>query len=370
MQVGAVDAGLNNLEASTFLRHFQSMMGPYGLYQHATIREPLLSEGYCTDDNARAVQLLARLLPLALPNDREIVRALLMDCWKFLVEARIRPGYFYNFRDSGGQWLPHGQSEDMYARLIRALAAVLNNQGLVDLHAEAAAMLKPILVRAPDMQAPRFWAECLVVLADFPDEIMPVHIVKSLVDIGQGILADAWEKHSTPDWRWFEDTMTYANALLPHGLLATSGHNDILRDSARFLIETTVQDDMFVPVGSVGWYPKGGAPSHDNQQAIEAGTMFDFLLAYNANRQASVSSAVVAAPYLWFFGRNTNSAVMADRATGACLDGLFLEGPNPNYGAESMLAYLWTELLLRDASQDIKDYIRTQMGHLSHRRGQ
>ncbi len=56
-----------------FLAHFGAMMGPQGLYQHATIRTPLLSEGYCTDDNARAIQMLVRLTPLVTPDQKPTV---------------------------------------------------------------------------------------------------------------------------------------------------------------------------------------------------------------------------------------------------------------------------------------------------------
>lgn len=366
MQEEPGNAQLRMFKASSFLHHFTAMMGPYGLYQHATIREPLLSEGYCTDDNTRAVQMLTRLLPLVPAADKETVLGLLLRCWKFLIEAEIKSGQFYNFRDAQGQWLTHGQSDDMYARLIRALVEVLRSGDLSDLHPQAVAMLKPLLARAHSMQALRFWGECLIALAHVPTDTIAVDVVEKITEKGKKILAHFWQVNSSPKWQWFEDTMTYANALLPHGLLsAGSSHVDLeygtmLHTSARFLIEATIQDDMFIPIGSNGWYPRGGQPSQDNQQAIEAGTMFDFLLAYFHDFPTQVPVEVIAAPYLWFSGYNTNRVVMADETKGACLDGLFLDGPNPNHGAESMLAYLWAEILLQDAPIHIKQYIQAK----------
>ena len=46
----------------------------------------------------------------------------------------------------------------------------------------------------------------------------------------------------------------------------------------------------------------------------------------------------------WFHGRNSLKARLVDPAIGACFDGLLATGPNRNQGAESTLAYLWSEV--------------------------
>ena len=46
----------------------------------------------------------------------------------------------------------------------------------------------------------------------------------------------------------------------------------------------------------------------------------------------------------WFHGRNSLRQPLADGSRGACCDGLQASGVNRNQGAESTLAYLWTEL--------------------------
>ncbi|MBI3273697.1 MAG: hypothetical protein HYZ69_00990, partial [Candidatus Colwellbacteria bacterium] len=112
------------IQVEKFLTHFQAMMGPYGLYQHATLRIPLLSEGYCTDDNARAVTMLIALKKQVRSKDLPLIDELLERCWQFIVEAQEKPGKFLNFRSANGDWLPQDQSEDMYARVIRAATAI------------------------------------------------------------------------------------------------------------------------------------------------------------------------------------------------------------------------------------------------------
>ena len=46
----------------------------------------------------------------------------------------------------------------------------------------------------------------------------------------------------------------------------------------------------------------------------------------------------------WFHGQNSQDQPLADAQVGACFDGLEPAGVNRNQGAESTLAYLWTEL--------------------------
>src|SRR5688572_1407798 len=46
----------------------------------------------------------------------------------------------------------------------------------------------------------------------------------------------------------------------------------------------------------------------------------------------------------WFHGQNSLEQPLADVQRGACFDGLQSFGVNRNQGAESTLAFLWTEL--------------------------
>jgi hypothetical protein len=54
---------------------------------------------------------------------------------------------------------------------------------------------------------------------------------------------------------------------------------------------------------------------------------------------------------------------MADVERGACFDGLQQEGVNRNQGAESTLAYLWTELHRGEAEQTARDFANTAIAH-------
>ncbi|MDA1169380.1 MAG: hypothetical protein O3A36_03520 [bacterium] len=326
------------------LIHFEKLMGPYGLYQHATKREPNLAEGYCVDDNARAITVLLNYIQ-QFPAQSEQAIVLLNACFTFIRDAHHAPGTYYNFRDASGTWLKHDVSEDMYARLARTYAYILSHDTNSDRKIIAQALLSDLLPRLESLTAPRALAETIIALAEYPE-------YERIATLHRNNLLALWETQSSSAWPWFQESMTYANALLPHSMLtnpalASDKVRECLHTSAAFLIQTTIQNNIFIPIGNIGWYAKGGVAAQYDQQAIEAGTMYDFLLEYRAQFPEKVTVEQLQAPYNWFFGKNTKNVVMADTETGACLDGLNLDIPNQNYGAESMLAYLWAELLMR-----------------------
>jgi len=51
----------------------------------------------------------------------------------------------------------------------------------------------------------------------------------------------------------------------------------------------------------------------------------------------------------WFRGENSLHSPIANTTSGGCHDGLEATGVNRNNGAESTLAYLWTEVLAQEA---------------------
>lgn len=349
-------------EIARLLQHTKNMIGPYGLYQHATKQTPLLSEGYCTDDNARALQMLLHLKKQAEPSAHEGIERLIAVCWKFIVDAEEKPGIYYNFRSAQGTWLIHGRSDDMYARLFRALASVRTHDLDQGRQQHAQQILPPLIDTLTTLTAPRAWAEVLLAVTEFPAAEQPAY--RGLVVKGVHILRELWQANASAEWPWFEPVMTYANALLPHGLLRAMPLTDqqdirtMLEQSADLLISATMTDTLFTPIGSNGWYTKGGQPSRDNQQPIEAGLTFDFFLDYQAHEV--LNEATLLAPYLWLYGKNTHQFSLVDPKQGYCRDGLLAAGPNLNCGAESLLAYLWAEVRLKQAPQALQTVAAAQ----------
>ena len=98
-------------------------------------------------------------------------------------------------------------------------------------------------------------------------------------------------------------------------------------------------------VGNRDWYSHGEDKSLYDQQPVEASTMAAAALAaFQVSGNEKYLKAFFRV-YEWFLGRNSLNQLLADDQTGACFDGLQANGVNRNQGAESTLAYLWTELL-------------------------
>jgi hypothetical protein len=326
--------------------HFAAMMGPLGMYQHAKYAKPRLEEGYCTDDNARASQLLMEWRINDPAGALSGMGRHRQRCWQFVAAAQIPDGRFRNFRSAQGEWLDNAGSEDTQARVARALTT-----GIIGAWREqrAQAMLNRLLPHLERLSCPRGIAEAIIALSAVPGQASAKAVLKAL----WSRLWHRWQQNASPDWPWPEPQLTYANALLPHGLLAGAAALNCsdkavfaaLTASVTFLVATTYRQGHFAPVGTAGWYRRGSTPARYDQQPIEAHTTLDLLYAYARLWPGRLPQTVLAAPYDWFRGRNSQGAILVDMARGACYDGLTPRGVNQNQGAESLLAYLRSELL-------------------------
>jgi hypothetical protein len=144
--------------------------------------------------------------------------------------------------------------------------------------------------------------------------------------------------------------MTYDNARLPEALiragpaLAEPNLTGIGLRMLAFYGTVVIENGTFVPVGNAGWYPRGGEKARYGQQPIEAAGMIDASLAARivTGDPAHARNAEIA--FEWFFGANSAGATLV--ANGGCCDGIDPQGPNPNMGAESTLAYLQSAMAM------------------------
>src|SRR5581483_4139139 len=170
-----------------------------------------------------------------------------------------------------------------------------------------------------------------------------------LADILQhltNVLTEAYQNCHTKDWQWFEDYLTYDNAILPLALLHSA---EITKDekalgiafeSMHFLEKAALAGRCCNPVGNNGWYRRDGeCPSYD-QQAIDIMAMvLMFGKAYELTNDPQYLKKLFFV-YTWFLGENSLCVPLYDPETKGCCDGLHPTGINLNQGAESTLAYL------------------------------
>jgi hypothetical protein len=128
-------------------------------------------------------------------------------------------------------------------------------------------------------------------------------------------------------------------------------------ESLRWLADlqrADTDESHFVPIGSNGFYPRGGERARFDQQPVEAQAMVSACLeAYRLTGEKDWRKEARRA-FEWFLGRNDLNRPVYDPTTGGCRDGLHPDRPNENQGAESTLAFLQSLLELRLAENLIR----------------
>src|SRR5450432_1703291 len=99
-------------------------------------------------------------------------------------------------------------------------------------------------------------------------------------------------------------------------------------------------DGYFAPIGSNGFFVRGGTRTAFDQQPVEASATISACLdAYRVTGQGTWSARASSAFY-WFLGQNQLQLSLYDTTSGGCRDGLHPDRVNENQGAESTLSFL------------------------------
>jgi glycosyltransferase involved in cell wall biosynthesis len=334
------------------LTHVLRLTDDTGIVQHAKYGIPNLKEGYCLDDNARA--LIMALMAYQRNKSQEALE-LLPIYLSYIHYMQTEDGNFRNFLSFSRQYLDEVGSEDSFGRTIWALGYLINCAANNSYREFALEIFHKATPQFKNLHHLRGVANTMIGVALYlkvfsGDEGM----VKELDKLSR-ILTDAYETNKQEGWNWFEEKMTYDNAILPLALMhacqitGNETAKSIALESMRFLDELTLSNGYLSPVGNDGWYYKGGSLSTYDQQAIE--TMAMVLMNFQAyevwNKPEYLQKMFLC--YLWFLGENTLRAPLYDHETKGCCDGLLPTGINRNQGAESTLAYLISHLTVLKA---------------------
>jgi hypothetical protein len=337
-----------NVSDRIALDHLDRMTDSTGLIQHAIYGIPRRESGYTTDDNARALRLCVRLWSQH-PNDRMLSRV--TTYLSFLEHARCLVRGFHNFLSYQRDWLDAEGTGDSQGQAVRALADVLGSHLPGGYRALARELIEEVLPALADLRSLR--AQAYVILAWghlWTSDVEDIDAIETLAWSAAQRLVECYRRSERPDWPWFESRMTYANAVLPHALFVAArrwpeeSFLEVAEASFAFLDRETSVENVFWPVGNSDWYPHGEEKARYDQQPVEAVTMAEAALAGFRLLGDEKYLATFRRAYDWFHGQNSLAQPLADVRCGACCDGLQADGVNRNQGAESTLAYLWTEL--------------------------
>ncbi len=258
------------------LNHLRAMTDDTGLLQHAVHGIPRYEDGYCVDDNARALLLMTLLEEArAVPSAR--VRALSTRYLAFVWHAfDAKSRRFRNFMSYARHFTETSGSEDSHGRALWALGTVAARTTDPGRKAVATELFEHALPAVVSFTSPRAWAYALLGVCDYVQSHGADGAVGTLGSELATRLLELFHDSKQKDWHWFEDRLTYSNARLSQALMLSGGwmhDEEMVVAGLRSLdwladIQTT-DDGQFAPIGSNGFFIRGEARAEFDQQHVE-----------------------------------------------------------------------------------------------------
>ncbi len=328
------------------LDHLIRMTDSIGIFHHAKHNVPNFAEGYCTDDNSRALILTVLLENLGTINS-SIINDLATRYLSFVRYAwDEKTARFRSFLTFQRKW-EDDFSEDSHGRAVWALGTCIGrsrNEGFSQMTAE---IFEHTLTPVSSFSSPRAWAFALIGIQEYQRRFPGDRSARNTMEVLSTKLMRLYNENCSAEWKWFEPVLSYCNAAIPRALIVSGrglANKEMLGcgiESLNWLI--TVQTSSrghFQPVGSDKVFELGSSKPVFDQQPIEAySTISACLEAYITTKDKRWYNEAEKA-FQWFLGTNDLGIPLYDPVNGGCYDGLHVDRVNRNQGAESTIAFL------------------------------
>jgi glycosyltransferase involved in cell wall biosynthesis len=338
--------------------HLLTMTDDTGMLQHAIFSVPNTREGYTTDDNARALIVSTMM-------DEETGRAGMREhsCLSsrylsFLWYAfHADTGRFRNFLGYDRKWHEEVGSDDSHGRALWSLGKVLGYSKNAGLRGAAGRLFEAAVPATLTFTSPRAWAYSILGMQAYLDWFPGDRYIQGARNILANKLLDIYERSYSETWKWFEKSLSYSNARLPQALILAgwrSGNQRMIEagmNSLKWLVVEQHRGDknVFVPIGSNGFFIEGNEKARFDQQPVEACATISACLEVYRFTEESQWLEEARRVFSWFLGKNDLQVPLYDEVTGGCMDGLHPDRVNENQGAESTLSFLMALLELQEA---------------------
>jgi len=354
------DPVINSIDHLPFLNtsHLLNMTDDTGMLQHAIFSVPNTREGYTTDDNARALIVSVLLDESPKHSDRREYPNLSHRYLSFLWLAfHADSGRFRNFLDYDRKWLENFGSDDSHGRALWSLGKVLGVSRNAGLRGAAGRLFEAAVPAALTFTSPRAWAYCILGMQAYLDWFPGDRAIQGARNELANRLLDIYERSHSDTWRWFEKSLSYSNARLSQALILAGWRSDNQRmieagmDSLKWLVAEQHRCDVnvFVPIGSNGFFIEGSEKARFDQQPVEACATVSTCLEVFKLTEENQWLEEARKAFSWFLGKNDLQVPLYDAVTGGCRDGLHPDRVNENQGAESTLSFLMALLEMQAA---------------------
>ena len=336
------------------LTHLLSLTDDTGIIQHAKHSISNRMTGYTIDDNARA--LIVAIRSYNLSRDAQSFE-LTKKYLSFIQYCQRKDGMFHNLLSYDRRFLDRIGSEDSYGRAIWALGNVISSKIYENIKLTAKFILDNAIKNYKEINSVRAKAFAINGLYEYY-KVYKSKDIKEKIKYLADSLVKQYNKNKSSDWKWFEDSITYSNGILPSSLLLAydilkkEKYLDIGKESLEFLSNLVIINDKLVLIGHNGWYFKDGERSFHDQQPVDAASMVQaYKVAYKITKDKDYYKKSIIS-FNWFLGRNSINQSVYDEVTGGCFDGLLPNCLNLNQGAESTISYLLARLNVEELKRN------------------
>ena len=350
--------------------HLLAMTDDTGMLQHAIFSVPNTREGYTTDDNARAL-VVSILLDEKLSHDGIGEHSKLSHRYLAFLWLAFEPdsGRFRNFLGYDRRWLEGVGSEDSHGRALWALGTVLGHSRDAGLRGAAGRLFEAAVPAVLTFSSPRAWAFCILGMQAYLDWFPGDRAIEGVRNALANRLLDIYERSHSETWHWFEKSLSYSNARLPQALILAGWRSDNKRmmaagiEALEWLVAAQHRGhkDVFVPIGSSGFFAENEEMARFDQQPVEACATISACLEVHRLTHESHWLEEAQRVFRWFLGKNDLQVPLYDAETGGCRDGLHPDRVNENQGAESTLSFLMALLDMQVAEVESVEELRQEM---------
>ncbi|MCR6659453.1 MAG: glycosyltransferase family 4 protein [Asticcacaulis sp.] len=319
----------------------ERMTDDCGIFQHGKYRLPDRQHGYCADDNARALSLVARHALVTPPTAGQI--SLAYRYAAFMNHAWNGES-FRNFMSYSREWLDDGGYDDCNARSYESLVDVARSGLPVDLRQWACDLGAQIMPKVEGWTSLRSRAVMIKALVRAFGVFGDGQEIQVLVRYFARDLHQRYKQHARPGLEWFETDLAYDNARISEGLIlggAFLAEPDMIEaglTAQKWLMKMQTRNGVFVPIPNSKFSKDGpDHPLYDQQPLEVLATIDATLSAWRITGDSQWRDEALRA-FAWFHGENTAGLSLLD-GEGGCYDGLNPNGLNLNQGAESLLSY-------------------------------
>jgi hypothetical protein len=343
-----LDTEIINYQIPSYnLTHINNLTQALGIIQFSKAEIPDINSGYTLDDNARA--LIAVTEYYELTKDENALR-LINTYFSFIEFMQQDGGDFLNYLDKFGYFTLQNfeeNLEDSNGRAIWALGYFYSKKGLFQnqFSLRIEELIENSLQIIGALVSPRAIAFSIKGLYYFNEDKNSIVIHSLILDLADKLLV-FYENTQSISWNWFENKLTYGNAILSEALLfayaisKNENYKVIAEESFEFLLLILFEKEHFTTISNRTWFQMNEEISPYGEQPIEVAYTIMALEKFDFFFREKEYSIKMKKAFDWYHGHNRLSQIVYNPLTGGCCDGIEHDRVNINQGAESTITYL------------------------------